>query len=51
VAEGAQLYPSVIGVPERFLRKNRPPVLQFFATINCHKTVIRPCDDAAHVNL
>jgi hypothetical protein len=51
MAGGAQLNPSVIGVPERFLRKNRPPAVQFFASTNRHKTVIRPCDDAAHVNL
>jgi hypothetical protein len=48
---GAQLNPSVIGWPERFLRKSRPPVEQFFALFSCHKNVIPACDDAAQVNL
>jgi hypothetical protein len=48
---GAQLNPSVIGVPERFFRKIRPPVEHSFALFSCHKNVIPACDDAAQVNL
>jgi len=51
MVKGAQLNPSVIGVPERFLSKIRPPARQSFALYDCHKNVIQPCDDAAHVNL
>jgi hypothetical protein len=51
IAGGAQLNPSVIGVPERFLRKSRPPVEQSFWFFSRHKNVISPCDHAAQVNL
>jgi hypothetical protein len=51
LAEGAQLTPSKIGVPERFFRESDHRPSNRLRSLCRHKNVINACDDAAQVNL